>query len=77
MEFLYRIAESDWFDAYMDFMAAYGLYIAAVGLGFLLCMVWWWFKHPEDFYDYEEDESEEVWFEEIDHNDATLKGEQE
>ena len=42
MSVIYSIAESSWFTAFEDFMADYGMYIAAVGIGFLLCMLWWW-----------------------------------
>lgn len=63
--FIQSVYDSSWFSAFTDFMADYGLYIAAVGIGFLAAIAWWWHCHPEDFASVQDEEPEEDVQEEI------------
>ena len=58
LDLLRTIGQTDAFRAFEDFMSNYGMYIAALGVGFLACMCWWAKSHPEDFEDADEIECE-------------------
>ena len=54
-EILTRIGNSAAFLRLEDFMAEYGLYIAAFCLGMITVYALWLRRHPEDFYTREEE----------------------
>ncbi len=53
-EIIEKIGNSAAFTAFQDFVADYGLYIAAFLTGMLIVYAIWFKKHPEDFYSREE-----------------------
>ena len=63
------VGQSRTFIALEDFMADYGLCIAAFCLGVILVYALWFRRHPEDFYGFYgfEESEQEVAIEEIDH----------
>ena len=54
-EILTKIGNSAAFLKLEDFMAEYGLYIAAFCLGMITVYALWLRRHPEDFYSREEE----------------------